>query len=78
MRLEHHLVGGYVRNISPYIIIINTTECGKMSWNGAMHSTWQSKSNLKSVFIDSIKIIIDNSRLKNKDKTSTFPIWNSP
>ena len=24
MRLEHHLVGGYVRYISPYIIIINT------------------------------------------------------
>ena len=23
MRLEHHLVGGYVRYISPYIIIIN-------------------------------------------------------
>ena len=22
MRLEHHLVGGYVRYISPYIIII--------------------------------------------------------
>ena len=22
MRLEHHLVGGYVRNISPHIIII--------------------------------------------------------
>ena len=24
MRLEHHLVGGYVRYISPYIIIIIT------------------------------------------------------
>ena len=24
MRLEHHVVGGYVRNISPYIIIIIT------------------------------------------------------
>ena len=23
MRLEHHLVGGYVRYISPHIIIIN-------------------------------------------------------
>ena len=23
MRLEHHLVGGYVRYISPYIIIIS-------------------------------------------------------
>ena len=29
MRLEHHLVGGYVRYISPYIIIIIITnnEC---------------------------------------------------
>ena len=26
MRLEHHLVGGYVRYISPYIII-------KITWN---------------------------------------------
>ena len=25
MRLEHHLVGGYVRYISPYIIIIYVT-----------------------------------------------------
>ena len=25
MRLEHHLVGGYVRYISPYIIIIIIT-----------------------------------------------------
>ena len=25
MRLEHHLVGGYVRYISPHIIIIITT-----------------------------------------------------
>ena len=25
MRLEHHLVGGYVRYISPYIIIIIMT-----------------------------------------------------
>ena len=24
MRLEHHLVGGYVRYISPHIIIIST------------------------------------------------------
>ena len=27
MRLEHHLVGGYVRYISPYIIIIIIIEC---------------------------------------------------
>ena len=27
MRLEHHLVGGYVRYISPYIIIIILCEC---------------------------------------------------
>ena len=26
MRLEHHLVGGYVRYISPYIIIIISIE----------------------------------------------------
>ena len=26
MRLEHHLVGGYVRYISPYIIIICITK----------------------------------------------------
>ena len=33
MRLEHHLVGGYVRYISPYIIIIiiiiNNAQCSK-------------------------------------------------
>ena len=28
MRLEHHLVGGYVRYISPYIIIIIITQGG--------------------------------------------------
>ena len=27
MRLEHHLVGGYVRYISPHIIIIITCTC---------------------------------------------------
>ena len=27
MRLEHHLVGGYVRYISPYIIIIINLLC---------------------------------------------------
>ena len=27
MRLEHHLVGGYVRYISPYIIIIIIIHC---------------------------------------------------
>ena len=27
MRLEHHLVGGYVRYISPYIIIIIIVLC---------------------------------------------------
>ena len=27
MRLEHHLVGGYVRYISPYIIIIIIIIC---------------------------------------------------
>ena len=27
MRLEHHLVGGYVRYISPYIIIIIIPGC---------------------------------------------------
>ena len=32
MRLEHHLVGGYVRYISPYIIIIITL-------NGNLHTT---------------------------------------
>ena len=26
MRLEHHLVGGYVRYISPHIIIIITSD----------------------------------------------------
>ena len=29
MRLEHHLVGGYVRYISPYIIIIIKVANGK-------------------------------------------------
>ena len=28
MRLEHHLVGGYVRYISPHIIIIINNFCG--------------------------------------------------
>ena len=28
MRLEHHLVGGYVRYISPHIIIIIIIEMG--------------------------------------------------
>ena len=27
MRLEHHLVGGYVRYISPHIIIIIISQC---------------------------------------------------
>ena len=31
MRLEHHLVGGYVRYISPYIIIIMCKSCLKQS-----------------------------------------------
>ena len=31
MRLEHHLVGGYVRYISPYIIIIIINHCAFMS-----------------------------------------------
>ena len=30
MRLEHHLVGGYVRYISPYIIIIINPICTHM------------------------------------------------
>ena len=29
MRLEHHLVGGYVRYISPYIIILLNFDFGK-------------------------------------------------
>ena len=29
MRLEHHLVGGYVRYISPYIIIIRRLSSGR-------------------------------------------------
>ena len=34
MRLEHHLVGGYVRYISPYIIIIIIKILqGALSWN---------------------------------------------
>ena len=34
MRLEHHLVGGYVRYISPHIIIIikSITECHQDHW----------------------------------------------
>ena len=31
MRLEHHLVGGYVRNISPHIIIIITYVCVRLT-----------------------------------------------
>ena len=46
MRLEHHLVGGYVRYISPYIIIIiihSNVEClslvdGKISTNAFYHN----------------------------------------
>ena len=34
MRLEHHLVGGYVRYISPYIIIIpRTTDIAQINCN---------------------------------------------
>ena len=32
MRLEHHLVGGYVRYISPYIIIIIIITCLHFAW----------------------------------------------
>ena len=35
MRLEHHLVGGYVRYISPHIIIIiisHPTECNRSKY----------------------------------------------
>ena len=32
MRLEHHLVGGYVRYISPYIIIIIITGKYDSAW----------------------------------------------
>ena len=36
MRLEHHLVGGYVRYISPHIIIIIITGKG-IKYNGILH-----------------------------------------
>ena len=32
MRLEHHLVGGYVRYISPHIIIIIIIKCMHAQW----------------------------------------------
>ena len=36
MRLEHHLVGGYVRYISPYIIIIIIVAI--LSWKTSLTS----------------------------------------
>ena len=38
MRLEHHLVGGYVRYISPHIIIINTpiNDIGQIPLTGSL------------------------------------------
>ena len=45
MRLEHHLVGGYVRYISPYIIIIIIKP-----YFYCTSTTWQSfKSYLKII-----------------------------
>ena len=38
MRLEHHLVGGYVRYISPYIIIIITLSFQKPTPQLLSHS----------------------------------------
>ena len=45
MRLEHHLVGGYVRYISPYIIIIIIVEpvlegVGVISYIQVVHFTY--------------------------------------
>ena len=40
MRLEHHLVGGYVRYISPHIIIIIIILCG---WGKGQHGNYPSK-----------------------------------
>ena len=42
MRLEHHLVGGYVRYISPYIIIIII----KIHWDQPDSNNLQKFSNL--------------------------------
>ena len=38
MRLEHHLVGGYVRYISPHIIIIINVDF--TIENSFLHSNW--------------------------------------
>ena len=40
MRLEHHLVGGYVRYISPHIIIIIITYIHKHSAGEEVSQVW--------------------------------------
>ena len=54
MRLEHHLVGGYVCYISPYIIIVIGAmalrfDKGKMRQNINIHSIHERKSEQKLV-----------------------------
>ena len=40
MRLEHHLVGGYVRNISPHIIIIIIIIISRSPYTQLFETTW--------------------------------------